>query len=581
MKQNQSNWKFTIQSWIIISLSILGLIACIVVLFPQVRNLMVDLGEQILHKEIIERKSWIGAFLSFALGGICLILIFDYCALTKSGKMIFNTVKQEISDCLSDVDFCALRKPLLIMLGVYLLGILTIIRANYLYQDDIWRSVEGVRKWYNWSRYVSEFFSIFLHGDTNLTEISPLPQLLAILILSVSSVLLVYIVGNKKITTVRLLASIPLGLFPYFLECLSFKYDAPYMALSILACVFPFLFINRKKAFVFISIISLLIMCMTYQAASGIYLMVVLILCFQDWNGRMKPNKDILSFLGVATFAFCLAMLLFNVFFMRHVGVDIDDGASIHPLHQIIPETLHKIKEYILVINQDLGVIWKMGIMIVCFLFIIKSIYFSSQKKIFSFSISILFICIAFLLSHGVYFLLRIPFFYPRAMYGLGVMLAILCIYVVSDYKKIAVITVLALNWCFFVFAFSFGNALADQARYSEFRTSILLHDLSALFPDRHEEGMLIQLENSIDYVPSIKNISKHYPVIERLIYRQLGADFFWDYRYYLIHFNFRQFKSVNGTSVDLKPLNLPVVLDSYYHTIKSDGTHCLVILKN
>jgi hypothetical protein len=32
---------------------------------------------------------------------------------------------------------------------------------------------------------------------------------------------------------------------------------------------------------------------------------------------------------------------------------------------------------------------------------------------------------------------------------------------------------VIALNWCFAVFAFTYGNALADQKRYIDFRTEI------------------------------------------------------------------------------------------------------------
>jgi len=303
MQQNQSNQKSKTRHCIII-LSIFGLIVCIAVLFPQVRQMIVDLIEQILNRKILQYQEWVRTFLSYAMGGICFILFFDYCMLTDSGRRLTHKVQQEIKDCLSEIDFTSLLKPTLIMFGVYLLGILTIIRANYLYDDDIARSIFGNREWIHWSRYISEFASIFVHGDINLTDISPLPQLLAVLILSFSSVLLVYIVGNRKITTVRLLASIPLGLSPYFLECLSYKFDAPYMALSILASILPFLFITRKKAFLFCSVASLLVMCMTYQASSGVYLLMVVILCFKDWNTRKKSTKEILFFLGKAVFAF-------------------------------------------------------------------------------------------------------------------------------------------------------------------------------------------------------------------------------------------------------------------------------------
>jgi len=571
----------------IILLSIIGLIACTAVLLPPVKRMIIDFAVWILHRELY--SYWLNAFLSYAIGGICFILFFDYCTLTNSGRAIVQKVKQEIRESFSEIDFRSFIKPMLLMFGVYLLGILTIIRANFSYRDDLRRSVDGFPGWRIFSRYVPEFSSIFVHGDTNLTDISPLPQLLAVLILSISSVLLVYILSNKKITTVKLLASIPLGLSPYFLECLAYKFDAPYMALSILESIVPFLFITRKKVFFFFSTVSLLFMCMTYQAASGIYLMIVLILCFQDWNSRKKPNKEILSFLWMAILAFCFALLAFRFFFMK--PVDSYVSTIMFPLHQIIQGTLSNINQYATIINHDFGMIWKIGIALVLFFFITKATSQSAQKKLLSFVVSILIAGLSFMVSYGVYSLLTMPLYAPRGLFGFGVFLAILCVYAVSDYKKVAIIAVLALNWCLFVFAFSYGNALADQARYGEFRIGILLHDLSELYPDTDNGNRSIQMKNSIDYAPSIKNIAKHYPIIERLVSERLGemkeSKIGWFNIYYFeVYFN-NSFALNGGLDesdnyyTDFNSLNLPVVLDSYYHTIRSDGNRILIILKH
>ena len=255
MTQHQSNRKIKIGNSIIILLSIMGLIVCITVLFPQIRRMILDyVVEQVVHREISSYQVWLGVLLSYAMCGICCILFFDYCTLTDSGRSLVQKVKQEIKDCWVEIDFRSFLKPLLILFGIYFLGILTIIRANFLYRDDIWRAVESIFwQWFGWSRYVSVFSSFIVHADINLTDISPLPQLIAIFILSVSSLILVYVIGKKKITIVRLLASIPLGLSPFILENLSYKFDPPYNALSILACIVPFLFIARKKAFLFVS----------------------------------------------------------------------------------------------------------------------------------------------------------------------------------------------------------------------------------------------------------------------------------------------------------------------------------------
>ena len=585
MIQNQINQKNSKWNIIIIISSIVGFMVCITVLFPQVRRLMMDLASQIVQKEASAYQAWIRVLLSYAIGGICFIFFFDYCTLTKSGRTLVQNVKQEIKYCLSEIDFKVFVKPVLIMSGIYLLGILTIIRANFLYMDDLRRAVAGTRIWYDYSRYVSEFASIFVHGDTNLTDISPLPQLIAVLILAVSSVFLVYIISNRKITVTGLLASIPLGLSPFFLECLSYKFDAPYMALSIFVSIFPFLFIARKKAFLFISFISLLLMCITYQPASGIYMLIAVMLCFRYWNYREKTNKEVLSFLGVSTFVFCLSMLCFRFFLMRPADTYI--STNIHSIDSIVSGTLINIKYYAVSINNDLGFIWKIIIVTVLFSFIIKSTYRSAQRKILSFFIVITVIVLSFILSYGVYSLLEKPLFFPRALLGFGVFLAIICISIVN-YRKTSTVAVLALNWCLLVFAFSYGNALADQARYAEFRISILLHDLNILYPNVNREGLPIQINNSIDYAPTIKNISKHYPVIERLVPKRLSEDSGWDHYYFLEYYNYSNSKMANVIDnkstknyIDFNTLNLPVALDSYYHTIKSDGERILIILKH
>jgi len=583
MEQNQFKRKTAFWNSIIILLSAIGLIACIIVLFPQTRHKILDIASQILNKESSTYQAWIDTLLSYAMGGICFILFFDYCTLTKSGKALVNNIKQEIKDCLSGIEFKLFTKPVLLMFGVYLLGILTIIRSNVLYMDDIGRATGGWRAWITWSRYIPDFLSIFIHGDANLTEISPLPQLLAILILSLSSVLLVYVLF-KKITVIPLLASIPLGLSPYFLECLSYKFDAPYMAISIIACIIPFLFVEYKRAFIFTSIVSLLIMCMNYQAASGIYIMIAVILCFQDWNSKKKPIREILVFLGISFFAFCLSMIMYKLFFVRSYTVDTSTTAMFS-LSKLIPGVLSNIKNYILLINSDFGLIWKIIIVIIFIFFIIKSIYKSSHRKLISFIVSSLVLFITLIASYGAYYLLESPQFFPRGLYGFGVFLAIICVFI-SDYKKSSIVASLALCWCFLVFAFSYGNALADQDRYANFRLELLLHDLSILYPERNIEDMSFQMKNSIGYTPVVKNIAKHNPIIKRLVTLRVEEDDLYSHGYFLGYFNWGMLDSSRDFSygknyVDYNKCDLPVVLDSYYHTIKSDGDRVLIILKN
>jgi len=223
---------------------IIGLIISITLLFPQGRRLFIELMARMSHKGPEHfYQVWFKQLANYAMGCIFLIVFLSYCLLTTKGKTLEREVKSEIRDCLAAIKWRSFIKPVLLMFGIYLLGIISIIRANFYFMDDVGRSVDAFRGWIAMSRYVAEFLSVFIHADARLTDISPLPQLLAVFILAISSVLLVYVLNDSKITIAGLLASIPVGLSPYMLECLSYKFDAPYMALSVLASIVPFLFL--------------------------------------------------------------------------------------------------------------------------------------------------------------------------------------------------------------------------------------------------------------------------------------------------------------------------------------------------
>ena len=137
MVSNQSKRKKTILKRMFIVLSILGLSVCIAVLFPQVRRMIMDFAEQMMETKLLSYHKWVKTLFSYAMGGIILILFFDYCTLTNSGKIFVERVKQEIKDCLSAIDFHSFIKQGLLLSGIYLLGMLTIILANDTYRDDI------------------------------------------------------------------------------------------------------------------------------------------------------------------------------------------------------------------------------------------------------------------------------------------------------------------------------------------------------------------------------------------------------------------------------------------------------------
>ncbi|VEI48582.1 Uncharacterised protein [Actinobacillus equuli] len=142
--------------------------------------------------------------------------------------------------------------------------------ADIYYIDDLGRSIVGSRGWDNFSRFSSNFLSSILNMSVRLTDISPLTQIISIIILSISSLILV-VIFSKKSSYFTLLGSTFLGLSPFYLENMSYKFDSPYMTLAILASLLPFLFIRNSIIFIIVGICSLLLMYTTYQAANAIF----------------------------------------------------------------------------------------------------------------------------------------------------------------------------------------------------------------------------------------------------------------------------------------------------------------------
>ena len=189
------------------------------------------------------------------------------------------------------------RKLFFALLFIYGFAINAIIRANYNYIDDLGRVAQGYRGWDNFSRFTSEYLSIFIHTNRFLNDISPLPQYLAVFLLAISSlILIVLITDNLKFTWWSVIAVIPLGLSPYFLECLSYKYDSPYMSLSVLASIGPLIFMDSKRmVYTSAVFIGTLIMCTTYQVSSGIFVLCSLFVYAKRLNRSEEHTSELQS----------------------------------------------------------------------------------------------------------------------------------------------------------------------------------------------------------------------------------------------------------------------------------------------
>lgn len=463
-------------------------------------------------------------------------------------------------------------KNIIFLFSIYLLAFSSLIRANYAYADDIGRTYAGYHGWLDWSRWSTEILATLVHAEWHLTDISPFPQILACFIMAIAGIILLIVFKDEKeIDIWNILAVSITALAPYFLGIISYKFDSPYMALSFLASVVPFLMRNASpKIYFAISIFSLLIMCTTYQAYSGVYPMIAFFLTVQDIKNG-KDYKECLKFLTVSALSYLISLCLFWLFLMR------DNGLSVSSLPFLFPNAIIRYINYYAIVYSDFTSIWKILILIIFILFVYLFCRTSKIKKGFAIMMAIVTILINSFLCFGAYLFVSREAYDTRAMNGFNIFLALIIVFISFETEKnIPKLLYSALIWCFFVFALTYGNALAREQDYIDYRVQLMVNDLNSLDILQTQKMKSFYVEGKIGMAPVNTNMAETYPLLKRTIYNCFNEGD-WG-RYYIC--NYINIPNITAGSNEDKDTDLPVLKDTVFHTITGNEANIIVIFK-
>lgn len=459
-----------------------------------------------------------------------------------------------------------------ILFGIYLLGISALLRANAYYNDDKWRFSSGSRGWDDWSRFFTERSSIYFFGGKFAVDVSPYSQILAVAILALVGILLLGLLYRRKVFTIwEVVALVPLGLNPFFMTNLSYKFDAPFMAFSLLAAVFPLVFrFASARWYVLACFLGSLLVLTSYQASFGIFPMLVILLLLRMWQEK-GWHQALVDFFWKSVLGYCAGALYFYLVVMIAPRKDYLD-VSIPALSEIPEFLLKNYTAYFTKVWDGFTPLW-----LITTLFILGSflVYCMSKKRnLIGFSLPLVSLVSMLLLSFGFYPILVEPQTHTHAMYGLVVVI-VLCglVLVEQGQRSILRLPILVLSYSFFVYALVYGNALATIDDYRKFRLQLVFEDLSHLPQVKNKETVDVYFPGKIPAPPSLKKQFLAYPMLA------ISHNEYWDRRK-LSHLPTVQ--TIDEIPDKLLPTltHLPMLVDTYYHTIYGDDKIIYIRLK-
>ncbi|ELY4595856.1 glucosyltransferase domain-containing protein [Cronobacter sakazakii] len=208
------------------------------------------------------------------------------------------------------------RNSFYISLIISTLFVYPLINAGVYYIDDIPRSQTGYVGWFRLGRPLSEYiYTILSLGQNIAIDVSPLPQMLSILVMAwCIQALSNAFFAERTLSTVAI--SSLAFISPLFLHNMAYKYDSLSMALSVASCAIAFSIDLRNKLinYIFKGALIFSSLCL-YQVSGVIYLMLCIAKSIKNIaNGQAENFKSIFkpAILTLASYASYMVWLKAN-----------------------------------------------------------------------------------------------------------------------------------------------------------------------------------------------------------------------------------------------------------------------------
>lgn len=312
--------------------------------------------------------------------------------------------------------------------------------------------------------------------------------------------------------------------------------------------------------------------------------MLVVFLTVRDWNEGSRRWR-VLTPLSAASYL--MGLVIFRAALMPRVDSYV--ATSLLPLGALPGGFLAQLVRYYHLVLNDFKKGWLALIALIFLLYALSVMCRSKQKKPLAALAATAGLAAAAALAFGAYPALARPLEEPRAMLGVGALIAFAAIGACSGAggaKRLlpARACCLVLSWCLAVFAATYGNALAEQQRYAQFRMELVLGDLNELPVMNNGTTKIMAVSGDIGLAPALRHIPRNQGVLNRLVPTVFSGEA-WGENYLYSYYGMKNVAMLeDGSAVldetDITQLGLPVIKDTMYHTIRGVGQYVVVELK-
>ncbi|HFN3851164.1 glucosyltransferase domain-containing protein [Escherichia coli] len=372
-----------------------------------------------------------------------------------------------------------------IMSGLIIL--LPILMANRLYVDDIGRATHGYLSWDDNGRPLTSLIMKLITTNSSMIDVSPLPQLLGIILFCAAIHLFANRVGiDNEFDRVLIVAATVST--PIILENLSYRFDTLTMMLSAICFMIAPVLSFKIKPYDYVVKIALVVSGLSmYQVNISFY--VIASLCIFISIQNHKPDTAIKNAIINAV---CL-VAGYIIYSLIIVKIYVTGAYSLEHSKIIELSDINRAYDTILYYIKMIGLYYN-GFELYCLiaLMLIAFIPLLCNFKVIAlsrFHLACGITCLAAipLALASVLIpisLLKYPVLHPRVLMPFSGFIFFLSFLALADnvlLKKASRVLLVAIIFPAYVFSFIYGNALSTQTKYEEIITSSIYSDLGKI----------------------------------------------------------------------------------------------------